>query len=543
MVKLKNLCAVALAVAVSATVFVGCGGEKDAGGNSGAAKEQKLIYNLGEDPKTIDPALNASVGGSTILANSFEGLMRLDENDKAIPGVAKEYKISEDKLTYTFTLRDDAKWSDGKVVTAKDFEYAWKRALDPATGAEYAYQLYYIKGGEAFNTKKGPVENVAVKALDEKTLEVTLESPTPYFIELMAFPTYFPVREDVVSNNKEWATKADTYVSNGPFKLTEWRQKDAFVFTKNENYWNKDAIKLENLEMRMIRDINSAYSAFEAGQLDVVDLIPPAQIQTAVSKGTGIIFPQIGTYYYSVNVSGNDMSPEALRNPKVIEALNLAIDREAIVKNVAKGGQIPSTSFVPSGVKGVDGKRFSSKEYLSTKADVEQAKKLLEEAGFPGGEGLPALTLMYNTEGAHGDIAQAVQGMWKEIGVNVELQNQEWKVFQKTRNDGNYNIARDGWVGDYVDPMTFLDLFTSTSGNNNPKYKSGEFDKLISDAKVETDDTKRDQLLKDAEALLFKDMPIIPIYEYTQPKGIKQNIKGVRVSQLGQIYFDGVTVE
>lgn len=540
MVKFKSLCAVALAVAVSATVLVGCGGEKQA---SGGAAGKKLIYNLGEDPKTIDPALNASVGGSTILANTFEGLMRLDDKDKAVPGVAKEYKVSEDKLTYTFTLRDDAKWSDGKAVTAQDFEYSWKRALDPKNAAEYAYQLYYIKGAEEFNLNNGKAEDVAIKVIDEKNIEVTLVSPTPYFIELMAFPCYFPVRKDIVEKDPNWATKVDTYISNGPFKLTEWRAKDAFVFSKNDNYWNKDSVKLDTLEMRMIRDVNSAYSAFESEQIDMVDSIPPAKIQSALDSGVGKIYPQIGNYFYCVNVSGNEMSPEALRNPKVIQALNLAIDRDSIVKNVAKGGQKPATSFVPSGITGPDGKTFSSKEFFTSKGDKEQAKKLLEEAGYPGGKGLPTLTLMYNTEGAHGDIAQAVQGMWKELGVTVELQNQEWKVFQKTRTDLQYNIARHGWVGDYVDPMTFLDMWLSNSGNNKAGYKNQEYDKLIEAARVETDVNKRDAQLKKAEEILFTDMPIIPIYEYTQPKSIKKGITGVRVSQLGQIYFDQATIE
>lgn len=539
--KIKSLCAVALTVVLSASLFVGCGGEKSASG--GAAEGKKLIYNLGEDPKTIDPALNASVGGSTILVNAFEGLMRVDENDKAIPGVAKEYKISEDKLTYTFTLRDDAKWSDGKPVTAGDFEYAWKRALDPKNGAEYAYQLYYIKGAEEYNTKGGKVEDIAIKTINDKTLEVTLVSPTPYFIELMAFPCYFPVRKDVVEKDSNWATKVDSYISNGPFKLSEWRAKDAFVFTKNENYWNKDSVKLDTLEMRMIRDVNSAYSAFESGQIDMVDSIPPAKIESAVQSGVGTIYPQIGNYFYCVNVSGNDMSPEVLRNPKVIQALNLAVDRDTLIKNVTKGGQKPATSFVPSSIKGADGNKFSSKEFFPSKGDKEQAKKLLEEAGYPGGKGIPTLTLTYNTEGNHGDIAQAVQAMWKEIGVNVELQNQEWKVFQKTRTDLKYNIARHGWVGDYVDPMTFLDMWLSNSGNNKAGYKSPEYDKLIEAARIETDNAKRDEYLKKAEEILLTDMPIIPIYEYTQPKAMKKNIKGIRVSQLGQVYFNQATIE
>lgn len=275
----------------------------------------------------------------------------------------------------------------------------------------------------------------------------------------------------------------------------------------------------------------------------MVDTIPSAEIAGAVKEGVGKIYPQLGTYYYSINVTGNSMSPEALRNPDVTKALNLAIDREAIVKNVTKGEQIPATSFVPESVKDSQGNIFSKKEYFSAKGNVEEAKKLLAKAGYPDGKGLPTITLMFNTEGAHSEIAQAIQGMWKKIGVNVELKNEEWKVFQSTRNNKNYQIARHGWVGDYVDPMTFLDLFVTGTGTNDAGYSNSKYDELIAKAKVEVDSAKRDELLKDAEEILLNDMPIIPLYYYTQPKSIQKNVKGVRVSQLGFIFFDKADVE
>ncbi|MPQ44677.1 peptide ABC transporter substrate-binding protein [Clostridium tarantellae] len=541
LVRLKKLLAVTLVAALSGSVLVGCGGESGSS-SEGGVTEQKLVFNLGEDPKTIDPALNTSSGASTVIGNAFEGLCSLDSEDKAKPGVAEKWEISDDKLTYTFHLRDNAKWSDGQPVTAKDFEYAWKRALDPKTGAEYAYQLYYIEGAEEYNKGKGDADKVAIKALDDKTLEVKLVNPTPYFLELTAFTTYLPVREDIVAGNDGWATDAKTYVSNGPFKLVEWRMKDAFVFEKNENYWDTDEVNLEELEMRMISEDTSAFASFQSEEIDMLNSLPTAEIQNAVNNGIAKIFPQIGTYFYIVNVSGKGQGNDALKNPKVTQALNMAINREAIVENVTKGGQTPAASFVPTSIEDENGKQFT-KEYFKSEGDIEGAKKLLEEAGYPNGEGLPTLTLMYNTEGAHGDVAQAVQAMWKEIGVNVELQNQEWKVFLDTRNNLNYQIARHGWVGDYVDPMTFLDMWTTGNGNNDSGYSSAEYDKSIEDAKKEVDTNKRKELLNKAEDILMSDMPIIPLYYYTQPKGIQPYVKGVEVSQLGKISFKNASIE
>lgn len=539
--KLKKICAVALTLALGMSVFVGCG--------SSDSTEGYLVYNLGEDPDTIDPTLNTSVGGSTIISNTFEGLMRLDENEKAVPGVAEKYEVSADGLVYTFTLRENAKWSDGEPVTANDFKYSWTRALNKDTAAEYAYQLFYIKNGEKFNAGEATAEDLGIEVKDDRTLVVTLEAATAYFPELMAFPTYAPLREDIVSANEEgWATEPETYVSNGPFQLTEWTLKDQFVFKKNENYWNADSVKLPGLIMKMVTDENTALASLKSGEFDMIDNVPPAEIENAVNEGLATIYPNLATYMLIFNVGKQSTLPEdvkkALSNKKVRQALSLAIDRKAIVENVTKGGQVPAYSFVPQGILNEAGEDFASvKFYDENKANIEEAKKLLAEAGYPNGEGLPTLEFMFNTEGAHKDVAQVIQQDWAKIGVNVELANQEWKVFLNTRQEGGYEIARHGWSGDYVDPMTFLDLWLTGGGNNDAGYSNAKYDELVKAAKAEQDPTKRWDLMHQAEAIIMEDMPIIPLYYYTKVKAAKPEVKGVRVSTLGHTLFDQAYIE
>lgn len=543
--KIKKLFAVALTVALGMSTLVGCGG-------SGTSGKQELVYNLGAVNKTIDPALNNAVDGSTVIANAFEGLMRLDKNQKAELGVAKEYKVSDDGLTYTFTIKDDAKWSDGKNVEAKDFVYAWLRALDPATAAEYAYQLYYIKGAEAYNSGKGKKEDVAVKAVDEKTVEFTLAAPTPYFLELLAFPTYMPVREDIISADANgWALKPETYVSNGAFKMSEYNQKDSLVFVKNDNYWDKKNVKLDKLTFKMIEDETSAYVSLQQKQFDMTKALPTAEIQQGVKDGIVKISPSLSTYFFALNLGNNssklpaDVS-KALSNKEVRKAMNLAIDRKAIVENVTKANQIPAHSFVPLGIKGADGKEFSSKDYWKTDdnaANVAEAKKILAAAGYPDGQGLPTFELVYNTSEGHKAIAESVQQMWKAIGVNVNLVNQEWAVFQDTRKNGNFQIARHGWSGDYTDPMTFLDMWTTTSGQNDCKFANAEYDALIAKAKVEQDAAKRFEIMRQAEDILMAELPVLPVYYYTDVQGIQPYVKDVVNSPLGQVYFQNAYID
>ncbi|GFR36092.1 peptide ABC transporter substrate-binding protein [Thermobrachium celere] len=541
--KAAKLLTLALTAVLSVSLFAGCA-------KSGQTSEQVIRYNLGSEPKTLDPALNSAIDGATVIVNTFVGLTRLDSQDKPIPGVAEKWDVSADGMTYKFYLRKDVKWSDGKPVTAHDFEYAWKRALAPETAAEYAYQLYYIKNGEAYNAGKAKAEDVGVKALDDYTLEVTLEYPTPYFLSLTAFPTLMPVRKDIVEANKDtWATKPETYIGNGPFKLVEWKQKDRIVLEKNPNFYDAANVKLSRIEMRMIEDQTAALATFQSGELDFIESPPTQQIPDLLSKGIAKKYPYLGNYFYVINVSDkaekiDPAAAKALKDVRVRKALALAIDRKALIETVTKAGQVPATSFVPNSIIMQDGKDFKNKDYYKAEGDVEEAKKLLAEAGYPNGQGFPKLVITYNTGQGHQNIAQAIQAMWKEkLGIEVELTNQEWKVFQTTRHNKDYLIARHGWIGDYMDPMTFLDMWTSNSGQNDAGYKNPEYDKKIDAAKREADPIKRIQLMHEAEDILMADMPVIPIYYYVNVVCMKDYVKDVHKSPLGFVFFDKAYIQ
>ena len=559
--KAKRISGIFLTIALSTTMFMGCADKvvKPTDDTKPKVEDKKvpqvITFNLGADPKTIDPALNAAVDGSTVIANAFEGLMRVDEKDMPIPGVAEKYEISPDGLKYTFHLRKEAVWSDGQPVKAGDFEYAWKRALNPDTAAEYAYQLYYLKNGQGFNEsklpdadvsvgiKKATADEVGVKAINDNTLEVNLEYPTLYFLSLMAFPTYAPVRKDIVEGNDKWTLKPETYICNGAFKMTEWKAKDVIVFEKNAKYWDAASVKLDKINYKMLDDQNASLAGFKAGQLDLIQGPPQQEIPKLVADGIAQIFPSLSTYYFCLNLSPeadkiDAAAGKALKDPRVRKALSLAIDRKIIVEKVALGGQLPATSFVPTGIPDDKGANFTNKEYYSAEANVEEAKKLLAEAGYADGVGFPNMTIMYNTSQGHQNIAAAVQDMWRtNLGVEIDLRNQEWKVFQKTRTDKQYLIARHGWSGDYIDPMTFLDLFVTNGGNNDAAYSNAKYDEKIAGAKKETDPAKRMALLHEAEDILMEDMPIIPLYYYTTVVCQKPTIKDVRISPLGQVYF------
>ncbi|WP_027308600.1 peptide ABC transporter substrate-binding protein [Caloramator sp. ALD01] len=545
--KAAKFLTLALTAVLSVSLFAGCAKS----GKEGEKKAEQVIkYNLGSEPKTLDPALNSAVDGATVIVNTFVGLTRLDAKDQPVPGVAEKWDVSADGMTYKFYLRKDVKWSDGKPVTAKDFEYAWKRALAPETAAEYAYQLYYLKNAEAYNTGKGKAEDVGVKALDDYTLEVTLEYPTPYFLSLTAFPTYMPVRQDIVEKDKEkWATNPETYIGNGPFKLKEWKIKEAIILEKNPNYFDAANVKLDRIEIKMIDDQNTALTSFQQGELDFIESPPTQQIPTLLSQGVAKVYPYLGTYFYVINLTDkadqiDAAAAKALKDVRVRKALTLAIDRKALIETVTKAGQQPATSFVPSGIIMADGKDFKNKDYYKAEGDVQEAKRLLAEAGFPDGKGFPKITVMYNTSAGHQNIAQAIQAMWKEnLGIDVELANQEWKVFQSTRNKKEYLIARHGWIGDYNDPMTFLDMWTSKSGQNDAGYNNPEYDKKVDAAKRESDPVKRIQLLHEAEDILMNDMPVIPLYYYVNVACIKDYVKDVHKSPLGFVYFDRAYVQ
>ncbi len=542
--KLKKLCAVVLAATLATSLFIGCGDNSTSTGSS-SGSNQNLVFNLGEDPETMDPTLNNSSGAGTMILNAFEGLMVLDENDQPTEGAAESYEVSDDGLVYTFKLRQDGKWSDGEPVVADNFKYSWLRALDKATAAEYAYQLFYIKNAEKFYNGEVSADEVGIKVIDDYTLEVTLEAPTSYFLQLCAFTTYVPLREDIVSSNPEgWATNPETYVSNGPFKLVQWDMKDQLVFEKNENYWDKDSVKLDTLTFKLVTDDTTAYSELKAGNFDMVNSVPTNEIQPGIAEGLVHVSPKLANYYFAINVGKQDTLnsdvKEVLSNKLVRQALNLAIDRQEIIDNVGKAEQIPAYSFVPQGIKDENGTEFASKEYydpLDMEGNIAKAKELLKEAGYENGEGIPTIEVMYNSEGAHKEIAQIIQQNWEKIGVNVELTNQEWAVFLNTRQQGDYEIARHGWIGDYIDPMTFLDLWVTGGGNNDTGFSNARYDELIAAAKVEKDSAKRFEMLREAEDILMDEMPILPIYYYTTVTAMNEKVKGVQISTLGKISF------
>ncbi|MDR1650919.1 MAG: peptide ABC transporter substrate-binding protein, partial [Synergistaceae bacterium] len=355
--------------------------------------EKILRTNFVSDPVTIDPSLTTEISSAQVIMNCFEGLMGYDKDGRLVPAAAESYTMSDDGLVYTFKLREDRVWSNGDPVLASDFEFAWKRILTPETAGDYATELYYIKNGRAYNSGEAEASDVGVKALDERTLEVTLESPTGYFLELTTVFFYMPENEKVVSANPEWTLDAATYVGNGPFKLREWRPKDRIIIERNDKYNGADKAKLDAIEFRILPDPNSTLSTYEAGDLDVVDSnVPAAMIPTLIEEGKAQTVPYLASVWMHFNVSDNAMEydpvqAKATLDPRVRRALNLAVDRTVLVKNISRAGEKPATSFVPYGIIGRDGKDYKTKDYFKPEGDVAEAKRLLAEAGYPDGKG------------------------------------------------------------------------------------------------------------------------------------------------------------
>jgi len=538
---------------------------------------EEVTYNLGTEPAAIDPAITTGIPEANIELQVFDGLTRIDNKNVPQPAIAESWTISKDLKTYVFTLRD-ASWTDGTPVTADDFEYAWKRALSPELASEYAYQLYYVQGGEAFNTsikvgskyyvqavdakgnpltkKEGgkdvavpdmtkeidPSKDVGVKAVDAKTLQVDLESPTVYFLNLTAFPTLMPVCKAVVSKNDKWAADVKTYVTNGPFKLVEWSHNEKMVFEKNPTYWDKDKVTLTKITYYMVEDATTALSMFQSGQLDASSTVPLAELPKLVTSGDAQILPYLGTYYYQVNVTKKPFSDVRVR-----KALNLAIDRKSITQSITQGGQIPALAYVPYGIAdALPGSDFrkASQETFYKDNDIATAKALLAQAGYPNGKGFPAFTLLYNTSEAHKSIAEAIQQMWKKnLGITCTLKNEEWGVYLDDRTNLNYNVARAGWIGDYMDPNTFLDMWVTGGGNNDTGWSNKPYDALIAKARVTVDPAARMATLHAAEKILMTDMPILPIYYYTNPVLLKKSIKNFYQSTLGFVDWKNASME
>ncbi|GIO30529.1 MULTISPECIES: peptide ABC transporter substrate-binding protein [Paenibacillus] len=542
----KTLLTLLTMLLVVGTVLAGCGSKNAGGGskeNASAAKDQILHINLSAEPPTFDPAQAQDSQAHTVLNMMYEGLVRLDENSKPVPGVAEKWDISSDGLKYVFHLRKDAKWSNGDPVTAKDFVFAWQRVLDPNStpAPPYAYQLYYIKGAEEYNNKKTTDFNqVGVKATDDYTLEVTLKNPTPYFLSLTSFYTFYPVHQSVKDNPK-WAADPKTMITNGPFTLTTWTTGQKIEVTKNANYWDNKDIKLNKITMSLSNSGATELSSYRSGQLDYAGN-PNGEIPTdqmpAVKKElkNELNLKPIGSvYFYQFNVTAKPFD-----NAKIRKAFTMALSRQEIVEKVTQSEEKPAFGFVPPGIAGEkEDFRTEHKDDYFTE-NMDEAKKLLQEGMKEEGyTTLPPVTLIYNSSEKHKKIALAVADMWKRnLGVNVQTENQEWGVFLKNRRSLNYQIARAGWSPDYNDPMTFFDLWTSKSGNNDIGFKNKEYDALVSDALASSDNAKRMDDFVKAEKLLIQDQQVLlPIYYYTNVALIKPNLKGVKIDYSGGVDF------
>lgn len=484
-------------------------------------KSEKIItLNNTSEPGSLHPALSKGTHESWPMNHMYEGLLKIGEEGMAVPGMAKSWTVSEGGKTYTFTLRDGVKWSNGDPVTAYDFEYSWKHVIKPETASDYVYQMYYIKGAYEANAQGGSMDDVGIKALDEKTLEVTLVEPAPYFLELTSFYTYYPINKKIQEEDPDWFKKPEKIVTNGIFKLSEWNHKENIKLRRNEYYYAKDEIKFDGIDFIMIEDLNTAWQMYRSGELDMnIDL--PQDVIGAGHKDL-VIGNELATYYYRFNTT-----KKPFNNEKVRKALSMAIDRETIVKDVAQGGQKPAFALVPFGIPTENGDYRGQNPKLFEE-DLEEAKELLEEGLAEEGMTSLSFVLLYNTSEGHKRIAEAIQEMWRNnLDVDISLENVEFQIKLDREDKLDYDVARSGWIGDYVDPMTFIDMFITDGGNNDTGWGNERYDELVAKAKSTADNSIRYPAMKEAEQILMDEMPIMPIYFYTRPYVLKDNIKNV----------------
>ena len=511
--------------------------EADATASTG---EKILSVQVGPDPETIDPALNSAVDGGNMLLHSFECLLAVDQNGQLAPGQAESWETSEDGLTWTFHLRDGLKWSDGSDLTANDFVYSWKRVCDPMVAAPYAETVLSMVEGYD-KAIEGDLDALQVAATDDNTLVVTLSAPCSYFGSLAAFATLSPVQQATVeANGDAWATKAETYISNGPFYVSDWVPGSYIMMTKNPYYWNADAIKLDGIKWNLIEDSNAAYSAYQTGEVLMIKDVPTEEIPSLKENADFYVDPIIGTYYLSMNIDR-----EPFNNADVRKALSLAIDRDYVANTLMQGTYSPAGNFMGPGWIDTDGKQFKDnanggKEYIDTtnyEADLEEAKQLLADAGYPNGEGFPTITYSTNDAGYHKVVAEYLQQAWAELGIDLQVDIVEWASFTPMRRNGDYDVARNGWVGDYSDPSNMLDLFYSTNGNNDGKFNNADYDAAMELSRTTLDAAERSTALHNAEDILMEEAGCIPVAYYNDFWLQSDKITGSWHSPYGYWYF------
>jgi len=533
-----------------------------------AATPSTLNVWAATEPESIDPAMIAWSYEFTLVYHMFDGLERWDATvpgSKPELGDAKTIKWDSTKTKATVTLRDDIYWSDGKKVTAHDYEYAWKRHADASLATAYGEEMAdFFKGGEdAFQAVQKSIDGkvtltpdqlqadkdlMQVKAVDDKTLTFELAAPCSFFDDILAFGTMVPVRQDIIEKyGAKWTADPTTYITNGRYAMSERKPNEDIVCQKNTKYWDKNSTKVDTIDFKLLKDEDAAYAAYQTDQVSFIQSIPLGEMDTALKSPDYIRSPLLGTYYFDLNVT-----KAPLDNAKVRQALALAIDRNYIVTQVTKQNQIPAYAIVPEGIVDTNpnGKTFRANgtdamlESDMTKA-VAAAKQLLSDAGYPDGKGLPKIELSYNNNNVgHKTIAEAIANMWKtNLGIQVDIVAVEGTVFNSYRMQLKHMIARDGWISDWNDATSMLDLFKTGNGNNHTGWSNTDYDTKVNQAETTQDMTLRSQLLHDSEKIETSDMPAIPLYYYTNNFMLKPYVDGACFSPLGNVFFWNVTIK
>ncbi|RPE66593.1 oligopeptide transport system substrate-binding protein [Pacificibacter maritimus] len=531
----KNISQAALAGVLAGTTFLATASyAATVAEGTKLADTQTYTYSLLDETTSFDPQIVEDSDGSGIVRDLFEGLYNQGPDGANVPGVATHHDVSDDNLVYTFHLRDTAKWSDGKAVTAGDFVYAWKRAVSPETASPYAWymELMSLENAAEIIAGEADADTLGVKAIDDFTLEVTLSKPLPYFAEMVSHSTTFPSPKWVIdAHGDEW-TRPENFVGNGAYVLTEHVVKERSVRERNTMYWDNDNTVLDKVVALVIGDENQALTRYKADELDKTDI--PAGQYPALNEelpGEAIAVPRLCNYYFSYNLASG---PEAFQDVRVRQALSLAIDRNVIVDQVLKGGQFPAYHFTPAATAGFDAPEIDYAKMTQAERDAK-AMELMAEAGYgKDGEKL-AFNYLYNSSESHKQVAIVATQMWKQkLGIDVTLENQEWKVFLENRGNQNYDMARGAWCGDYNEASTFLDLLQSNSGYNDAKFNNARVDELLETAKTSKD---TGPLYTEIEQIVSQEMPVVPIYHYSANMLLKSDVKGWPIENVMQKYY------
>ncbi len=523
-----------LLVLVTVLSLTACGGGGSNNGGGSESGKKVVKFNTGFDPDTFDPQESNVMETNLVNNQCYDYLYRENLNGEFEPSLATGYELDDTNTVYTFTLRDGIKFADGSPITAKDVAFSYTRALDPANAFEYAYQLYYIKNGEAFNSGECSAEDLGIKVLADNKIEITLERPTPYFVSLTGFGTYAIISEEFASKQADYGADVDSALASGPFKVVEWNKGQYVRYEKNENYWDAANVHIDELYFYCVSETSTELTMFETGGLDMTYMSFTAA-DTVRLKDQIKYWPSLNTRYLMVNNEAG-----VLQDPKVRKALSLALDRKTLGEQVVMNCT-PSTGFIPNDMSAVDdpSQLFRKQDLLDINPRVDEAKALLAEAGFPDGAGFPTdISIIYTTGEANKALAEAIVEMWRvNLNITVKAENLEGTVRRDRKNSGDYYISLDGWSTDYMDPFSFMEIMLTGNIYNNGRVSIPEYDRLVNIAAGSMDQKEREQAMEEAEKILMDEMGCIPLYNSIKAYVANPKLVDVVMSKMGTIDF------